>query len=116
MLIALRLDAISLNRTKPVKLIETNEIVITSIVCSGCLENVFNRTEYKPKSENFVFNSDRDKSKVKIFDQFGQLEFELIVKSRSFKLNRNIFFEGNYTLSFALQDSDEVFLAEVVIR
>ncbi len=109
-------EAANINGTKPVKLIETNDIVITSIVCTGCLENVFNLTEYDAKSENFVFNSDRDISKLKIFDKHGQLEFELIVKSNRFKLNRNIFFEGTYTLSFDLEDSEEVFLAEVVIR
>ena len=102
--------------TKPVKLIETNEIIITSIVCAGCIENVFSLTEYNAKTENFVFHADMDICNVKIFDKHGQLEFELIVKSNRFKLNRNIFFEGTYTLSFDLEDSDEVFLAEVVIR
>jgi len=102
--------------TRPVKIIESRDVTLTTIVSNDCQEDVFSYADYNGRSENLVFKTHYDISKIKIYDQSGQLDFELVVKSNHFKLNKNIFGVGTHTLGFIIEDREEVFLAEVEFR
>ena len=106
----------SLISHKPTKIIESRQVSLTTIVTNECQDNVFSFADYNGKTGSLIFKSLYDISKIKIYDQSGQLNFELHVMSDSFMISKNIFEKGKHTLGFIISDTNEVFLTEVEIR
>jgi hypothetical protein len=98
--------------TTPEKLISTSEVEVVSIESS----EIFSSTAYDVETENLSFTTNDEISVIQIFNNAGEMEFQLPVMSNKVKINKNLFGEGMYKLGFVLEGQSQLHTTQVTIK
>lgn len=97
----------------------TPEVIISSdnveVVSVETLD-FFSDAGFDAESENLAFTTTTDISVVQIFNNSGELEFQLPVMSNIVQINKNLFGEGEYKLGFILEGQSQVHFTQVTIK
>ncbi len=86
--------------TEPTILISAPEVEVTMFSDL----DFFKSSIFDAESNNLIFITNRKVSVIQIYNEAGELEFQLPVEARMVKINRNIFGKGYFKLGFFLED------------
>ena len=98
--------------TTPMKIISTAEV---EVVMVDNLD-IFNSAEFNESSENLEFTTTDQISIIQIFDNEGNIEFQLPVMSTDVKINKNLFNEGTSKVGFILSGQNQVHFTQITIK
>ena len=90
--------------------------IISNEVATVTGLEILSAASFDSESESFEFQTLTDITLVQIFDNEGNMEFQLPVMSNFVKLNKNIFSSGDYQLGFILEGDSNVHLTTVTIK
>ena len=101
------------NPTNPENIIiSTDEVLVVTI---GDLE-IFASAEFNAETENLSFTTNDDISVIQIFNEKGEMEFQLPVMSDNVKINKNLFGQGTFQLGFILQGQSQLHTTLVTLK
>ncbi len=86
--------------TEPTILISAQEVEVTMFSDL----DFFKSSIFDAESNNLIFITNQKVSVIQIYNEGGELEFQLPVEARMVKINRNIFGKGYFKLGFFLED------------
>ncbi len=86
--------------TEPTILISAPEVEVTMFSDL----DFFKSSIYDAESEDLIFITNQKVNVIQIYNEKGDMEFQLPVNARMVKINRNIFGKGYFKLSFLLED------------
>ena len=98
--------------TTPKVLISTDDIEVVTVDKLDIFTSSFFNTE----SNVLVFDTNDDISVVQIFNDNGEMEFQLPVMSNNVQIRKNLFDTGNYKLGFVIEGQTEVHFTDVTIK
>jgi len=83
-----------------------------------CAEDVafFKTAVFNDETETLAFSTTQDISVVQIFNEMGELEFQLPVMSNNVQMNKNLFGKGKFKLAFVLKGMSQVYFTKVIIK
>jgi hypothetical protein len=102
-----------------------NPIVNTTLINNASVEvsiddalsDLFITAEYDEVQNYFEFSIDKNISFIQIFDNDGQLQFQLPVLSNNVKISKNLFHtSGEYKLGFMIDGIENVQFSVVTIK
>lgn len=97
----------------PIKLIVDKEVVVSTVDSGADTYDIFESAHYNSDDAVLEFVSCKVISLIRIFDDKGQLEFQLPVMSTNVKLSKSLFGQGEYMLGFIVDGVEEVHLTHV---
>ena len=112
LLIAILTSTVALSNTTPEVLISEFDFEVVSV---GALE-IFVSAEFDAQSENLIFDTNKSMTVVQIFNEDGDLEFQLPVMSNNVQINKNLFDKGSYKLGFVIEGDAGVHFTTVNIK
>lgn len=77
---------------------------------------IFESASFDAESEHLTFTTNDDISVIQIFDEAGNLEFQLPVMSNQVKINKNLFGQGTFELGFLIQGDSQVHFSKVTVK
>ncbi len=95
------------------------EVVICSddfVVTTHANPDFFTSAVYNADSEVIAFTTNEDISLLQIFDDEGNMNFQLPVMSDVVMLNKNLFKKGNYKLGFIIEGKNDVYFSSININ
>lgn len=98
--------------TTPKTLI-SNDVV--EVIAVDHLE-IFTSAEFDAETENLTFSTKDDITVIQIFDESGELQFQLPVMSDRVKINKNLFDEGTYKMGFILRGQSQLHTTQVTVK
>ena len=98
--------------TTPEVLISSDDIEVITVESL----DIFTASSFDTKSENLSFDTKIDISVVQIFNNDGEMEFQLPVMSNNVQINKNLFGEGTFKLGFILEGQSQVHITQVTIK
>ena len=90
--------------------------IISNEVATVTSLEILSSASFDSESESFEFQTLTDITLIQIFDNQGNMEFQLPVMSNSVKLNKNLFSTGEYKLGFVIEGDSNVHLSTVTIK
>ncbi len=96
----------------PETLISSPEVIVVALE----EVNIFLDADYNEDSENVEFNTVNEISVVQIFNEAGELQFQLPVMSTQVRINKNLFSHGNSKLGFILKGEKSIHFTQVTIN
>ena len=76
----------------------------------------FTSAVYNAESEVIAFTTTEDISLIQIFDDEGNMTFQLPIMSDVVMLNKNLFKKGNYKLGFIIEGKNDVYFSSININ
>lgn len=98
--------------TTPEVIFSSDAIEVVSIESLDFLTTA----EFDTETQNLAFTTTQNISVVQIFNNNGDMEFQLPVMSDNVQINKNLFGEGDYKLGFILEGQTEVHFSRVSIK
>ena len=98
--------------TTPKVLISTDEIEVVTVDKL----DIFTASFFNTESNVLVFDTNDNISVVQIFNDKGELEFQLPVMSDNVQIRKNLFDKGSYRLGFVIEGQTEVHFTDVTIK
>jgi hypothetical protein len=98
--------------TPETTLISTDKVEVVSISDL----DIFSSANFDAASENLSFTTNDDISVIQIFNEAGEMEFQLPVMSNNVKINKNLFGEGTFKLGFILQGQSQLHTTMVTLK
>ena len=98
--------------TTPTVLISTDDIEVVTVDKLDIFTSSFFNTE----SNVLVFDTHDEISVIQIFNDNGEMEFQLPVMSSNVQIRKNLFDTGNYKLGFVIEGDTEVHFTDVTIK
>jgi len=86
--------------TEPTILISAPEVEVTMFSDL----DFFKSSLFDAKSEDLIFITNQKVTIIQIYNEKGDMEFQLPINARMVKINRHIFGKGFFKLSFFLED------------
>ena len=77
---------------------------------------LFVNATFNSATDNLVFNTTDLIENVKIFNQAGEIVFELPVMSKKIQINKNLLSQGTNKLGFSMKEQSEIHYTQVTIR
>ena len=78
--------------------------------------NIFTTVAFNENQSKLEFATKEAISYVQIFDANGNLEFQLMIDAKKFKLSKKLFENGNYKLGFMINGLNDVHFADIEIK
>jgi len=103
----------STNPVKDVKLIDTENVIVSIDVTQS---SVFTAANFNAVNESLVFETKDDISFIQIFNEQGDLEFQLPVMSNKVTIGKGIIGAGEYKLGFMIKGLDKIQFTQVNIK
>ena len=76
----------------------------------------FSSATYNKKSKSFEFEALADISFVQIFNDKGELEFQLPVMADNVKIKESFFEKGSYKLGFMLDSNEDILFTDLMMN
>jgi len=99
------------NPTKSVKLVETSEVSVS--VELDELSAFFKSASYDSDGEQLEYMTFEDITFVQIYNQAGDLEFQLPVQSTKVKIGKSLFGKGEYKVGFLIDGKSTIHFSTV---
>lgn len=114
LLFALSLSSISFANNDPAKviLLESQDVVLS--LSNADQINIF--TTIDSNSNTIDFASNDEINFVQIFDEEGELQFQLMVDSKKVHLGKSLFKSGNYKLGFLIKGQSDVYFSDLEVK
>ncbi len=103
----------SANPTNTVKIIKAEKVEVTVHQESA---ELFTAATFNSQSQTFEFSTGQDISFIQIFNEGGQLEFQLPVMANKVKISKALFDSGDHKLGFMFDGQKEIKFTKVTIR
>ena len=97
----------------PIKLIVNQEVIVSTVDSEVPFMDIFDSVNYNTETTALEFTSCYEISIIRIYNETGQLDFELQIKSKIIILNKSLFGKGKYMLGFEIKDVEYVHLTHV---
>ena len=78
--------------------------------------DLFHSAKFDMETEDLIFITKTEVSTIQIFNEAGQMEFQLPVGAKMVKINKNIFGTGKFRLGFLLSGDDKQYFTSVIVR
>lgn len=98
-------------------------IVPEVLICSEDVKVVtyespdfFKSAVYNLDSEVIAFTTTSDISVLQIYDDEGNMNFQLPVMSNNVLINKNLFKKGNYKLGFLVEGNNQIYFSSIIIK
>lgn len=96
-----------------VKIINSESVVLS---VSDDNSEFFEEAIFNIENESLEFVTGENISFIQIFDQFGELNFQLPVMSNKVLISKNLFEAGNYKLGFMIDGKSDIKFTELEIK
>jgi len=100
-----------------------SSIIPEVIICSEEVEvttygdpDFFKSAVYNVESEVIAFTTTYDISILQIFDNQGNMTFQLPVMSNNVLINKNLFKKGKYKLGFVAEGDNRIYFSSIAIK
>jgi len=77
---------------------------------------IFTSTNFDTASETLDFTTTKDIAVIQIYNEKGELTFQLPVMSNNVQINKNLFGQGVHKMGFVIDGENDVHLTTVRIK
>jgi len=98
--------------TTPEVIISNSDVEVVSVETL----DFFTNASFDTDTELLEFSTTKDMTVVQIYNNDGEMEFQLPVMSSNVQLNKNLFGSGEYKLGFVLEGQNQVHFTNVTIK
>lgn len=97
--------------TTPEVIISNNYIEVINLGA----EDFFTAAEFNSK-DNLAFTTTKEITLVQIYNEDGDMEFQLPVRSKDIEISMNLFAFGEYKLGFIFEGQSDIHFTQVKIK
>ena len=102
--------------TNPVTKVKIFESEKATVSIDSNNEALFRMAIYNPSNDSFVFETEEVISFIQIFNDAGNLEFQLPVMSNKVTISKAIMGSGDYKLGFMIDGQKDVQFTDVAVK
>ncbi len=100
----------------PAEKVTIIDATFATVSMDMAVSSFFTSADYNEKSSSFEFRSNSDISFVQIYNEAGDMEFQLPVMASKVKIKKNFFSSGNYRLGFIIKGNTNVLYTDLKVN